>query len=101
MSGCTNARPQALQFAIAVDCPFIYWCMCHRQQGFPGARGAKHFRTTDPCMVRAGLLKAGRTAAASAETLQQCLHAARLRHKQLSTVLSQSLQAVGLPSHDR
>ena len=49
----------------------------------------------------AGLLKAGGTAAADVATLQKCLQAATLRHKELSAVLSQSLQAAGLPSQLR
>lgn len=48
-----------------------------------------------------GLLKAGGTAAADAKTLQQCVQAATTRHKELSAVLSQSLQAAGLPSQHR
>ena len=48
-----------------------------------------------------GLLKAGGSAAADARTLQQCIQAAAVRHKELSAVLSQSLQAAGLPSQHR
>ena len=51
-----------------------------------------------PC---AALLKAGGNAAADASTLQQCVKAAVSRHKDLSTVLSQSLQAAELQSQHR
>ena len=51
--------------------------------------------------LSAGLLKAGGTAAADIATLQRCMQAAALRHKELSAVLSQSLQAAGLPSQHR
>ena len=74
---------------------------CMQSPGFPAACRGEHLAMADLCLTCAGLLKAGRTAAASAKTLQQCLQAAMLRHKELSTVLSQSLQAAGLPSHDR
>ena len=51
--------------------------------------------------LAAGLLKAGGTAAADVATLQRCLQAAALRHKELSAVLSQALQAASLPSQHR
>ena len=65
------------------------------------SRPAASASSADSEGVIAGLLKAGGTAAADVATLRRCLQAAILRHKELSAVLSQSLQAAGLPSQHR
>jgi len=48
-----------------------------------------------PCAP--GVYKPGGRAAADGPTLQACIEAARLRHRELAALLRQVLQAAGVP----
>lgn len=52
-----------------------------------------------PCHATAGVYKPGGQASADGATLQVCVEAARLRHRELASLLRQALQATGVPGY--
>lgn len=61
--------------------------------------GLLQWSSADPCYATAGVYKPGGRAAADGATLQMCIEAARLRHRELASLLRQALQAAGVPGY--
>ena len=53
----------------------------------------------EPLLCMAGVYKPGGQAAADGATLQMCIEAARLRHREVASLLRQALQAAGVPGY--
>ena len=61
--------------------------------------GLLRWLNANPCCATAGVYKPGGQAAADGATLQMCIEAARLRHRELASLLRQALQAAGVPGY--